>query len=108
MRTISVRLDDRTDAVFRAYCEVHRINQTDALKAAIEQMAARHQATPAELARELGLIGSLRSIEGDLSENHSKRVKERLVAKRERDSVAATPSLVRSMADDVKKKKTKP
>jgi hypothetical protein len=108
MRTISVRLDDRTDAVFRAYCEVHRINQTEALKSAIEQMAARHRATPAELALELGLIGSFRSIEGDLAESHSKRVKERLIAKRERDSMAATPSPVRSLAEAAKKKKTRP
>lgn len=104
MRTISVRLDEHTDALFRAYCEVHGVNQTDALKAAIEQLAARDKATPVVLARKLGLIGSFRSSEGDLAVNHSKRVKERLGAQRERESTTAVLSPMKLVAKTAKKK----
>ncbi len=87
MRTISIRLDDRTDALLLAHCRRHGLTQTDVVKAAIEQLAGRHRRTPAELAAELGLIGGFRSVEGDLALNHSQRVKERLQAKRLRESV---------------------
>lgn len=87
MRTISIRLDDQTDSLLKAHCQRHGLTQTDAIKAAIEQLAARHRSTPAELAAELGLIGGFRSGEGDLAANHSQRVKERLRAKRSRESV---------------------
>jgi hypothetical protein len=91
MRTISVRLDDHTDAVFRAFCRAHGVSQTDAVKSAIEQLAAEQRATPAALARELGLIGSFCSVEGDLSVNHSQRVKERLRAKQNGEKKQAKP-----------------
>ena len=81
MRTISLRLDDRTDAVLTAFCASHGLTQTDALKAAIEHLAQSHRATPAELAVQFGLVGAFRSSEGDLAQNHSQRVKERLRAK---------------------------
>lgn len=87
MRTISVRLDADTDATLTAHCQRHGMTQTDAIKAAIEQLAGQHQPTPAELAAELGLIGGFRSGQGDLARNHGLRVKERLRAKRARDSV---------------------
>jgi hypothetical protein len=86
MRTISIRLDDRTDALFRAFCERHGVTQTDALKAAIEQLAEQHRPSPAELATQLGLVGGFRSGDDDLGVNHSQRVKQRLRAKLRRDS----------------------
>lgn len=89
MRTISIRLDDRTDAVLTAFCERHGLTQTSALKAAIEHLAEQQRPTPAELAAQLGLIGAFRSDEADLALNHSQRVKERLRAKRARDSMPA-------------------
>jgi len=88
MRTISIRLDERTDALFRAFCERQGVSQTNALKAAIEQLAERYKPTPAELAAQLGLIGAFRSGDADLAENHSQRVKQRLRAKLQRDSQA--------------------
>ena len=91
MRTISIRLDDRTDALLTAICERDGVTQTGAMKAAIEQSAHARRFTPAELATELGLVGAFRSEEGDLGENHSQRVKERLRAKRERDALPAAP-----------------
>ena len=92
MRTISIRLDDHTDAVFRAFCERHGLSQTNAIKAAIEQLAEQHKASPAQLAAQLGLIGGFSSGEGDLAANHSQRVKQRLRAKLQRDSVTAPSS----------------
>ena len=89
MRTISVRLDDDTDAALTTHCQHHGLTQTDAIKSAIEQLAGRHRPTPAELAGELGLIGGFRSGQGDLARNHGQRVKERLRAKRARDSAPA-------------------
>jgi hypothetical protein len=86
MRTISLRLDDRTDAVLTAYCERHGLTQTGALKAAIEHLAGARRPTPAELASELGLIGAFHSAEGDLGARHSARLKERLRAKQKRDA----------------------
>jgi hypothetical protein len=87
MRTISIRLDDHTDSVLIEHCQRNGLTQTDAIKAAIKHLAGRHKPTPAELAAELGLIGGFRSAEGDLAANHSQRVKERLRARRIRDSV---------------------
>lgn len=89
MRTISIRLDDHTDAVLTEHCRRHGLTQTDAIKTAIEQLAGQHRPTPAELAAELGLIGGFRSAEGDLAQNHSQRVKERLRAKRAAESMPA-------------------
>ena len=92
MRTISVRLDDRTDALLAAICKRDSVTQTGALKAAITQLAYTPPATPAELAVAAGLIGAFRSDEGDLAVNHSQRVKERLRAKRLRDAMPDPPS----------------
>ena len=90
MRTISIRLDDRTDAVLSTYCEQHGLTQTNAVKAAIERLADAHRPTPSELAERLGLIGAFRSVEGDLAAEHSQRVKERLRAKRSTEQLPVT------------------
>lgn len=87
MRTVSIRLDDHTDAVLTEHCQRFGLTQTDAIKSAIEHLAGQRRATPAELAAELGLIGGFRSTEGDLAQNHSQRVKERLRAKRATESM---------------------
>jgi hypothetical protein len=87
MRTISIRLDDHTDSLLKAHCQRHGLTQTDAIKAAIEQMATRQRRTPAELAAELGLIGGFHSGVPDLARNRARYIKERLIAKRTRDSV---------------------
>jgi hypothetical protein len=92
MRTVSIRLDDHTDAVLTEHCQRNGLTQTDAIKSAIEHLASQRKATPAELAAELGLIGGFRSAEGDLAQNHSQRVKERLRAKRAAESMPSTPA----------------
>ena len=98
MRTISIRLDDRTDTLLRLFCERLGLSQTDALKAAIEHLAEQQRPTPADLAAQLGLIGSFRSGQGDLAARHSTEVKQRLRAKLRRDSVAAPPARARAAA----------
>lgn len=92
MRTISIRLDEQTDALLTAHCQTHALTQTDAIKAAIVHLADQHRPTPAELAAELGLIGGMRSGEGDLAQHHSQRVKQRLQAQRLRQAAAVRPS----------------
>ena len=96
MRTISFRLDDQTDLVLTAICERHGLTQTDALKAAIEHLAAARRPTPAELAERLGLIGWFRSPERNLAEQHSQRLKQRLRKRRQRDSIPTSASSARS------------
>ncbi len=86
MRTISIRLDDHTDGVLTAYCARHDLTQTAALKAAIAHLADASRPSPAELAAQLGLIGSFCSATGDLAANHSQRVKDKLRAKRAAES----------------------
>jgi hypothetical protein len=86
VRTISIRLDDRTDALFRLFCERLGVSQTDALKAAIEHLAEQQRPSPAELAAQLGLIGSFKSGHGDRAAEHSREVKRRLRAKLASDS----------------------
>jgi hypothetical protein len=91
VRTISIRLDEHTDAVLSAFCQRHGLTQTDAIKAAVDQLAGRLRPTPAELAAELGLIGGFKSAQGDLARNHSLRIKEKLRAKRAQESIPPAP-----------------
>ena len=91
MRTISVRLDEPTDVALTAYRKRHGLTQTDALKAAIKNLTQSRRASPAELAAQFGLIGGFSSVEGDLAENHSLRLKVRLRAKLDSESVPALP-----------------
>jgi hypothetical protein len=86
MRTISFRLDEHTDALLSAFCQRHGVSQTEALKAAIAGLPTEHPTRPADLARDMGLIGSFRSAEGDLGEQHSLHLKQRLRAKLARET----------------------
>ena len=85
MRTVSLRLDERTDALLGTFCERHGVSQTDALKEAIEHLAEKHKPTPAELALQLGLIGGFDSGDGQLGAEHAQRVKQRLRERLARD-----------------------
>ena len=80
MRTLSVRLDDQTDALLRAYCARTGVNQTDAIKSGILALSqTTNNQSPAELADALGLIGCFESGSGDLGRSHSQRVREKLI-----------------------------
>lgn len=94
MRTISLRLDDATDAALVAYCQRHGLTQTRALKDAIGHLVEAEQQprpTPAALAEQMGLIGAFHSAEGDLGEQHAQHLKARLRARHARDSGLDAP-----------------
>ena len=83
MRTLSVRLDDQTDALLRTFCARTGMNQTDVIKSGIVTLTQQtaQAASPAQLAESLGLIGCFASGEGntsDLGRNHAQRLREKL------------------------------
>jgi len=83
MRTLSVRLDDQTDSLLRAFCARTGQTQSDAVKAGIAALAARSETT-AQMAEDLGLVGCFDSGVGDLGRNHSQRLREKLAGKTRR------------------------
>jgi hypothetical protein len=96
MRTISFRLDEHTDALLSAFCQRNGVSQTEALKAAIAGLPTAHVTRPADLARDMGLIGSFSSSEGDLGEQHSLHLKQRLRAKLARETAPRRAPAARS------------
>ncbi len=88
MRTISLRLDDATDARLRQICVRTQQSQTAAIKAAIMAFPDREGPTPAKSAAELGLIGAFDSGAGDLGRNHARHLRAKLAAKHARDPAA--------------------
>jgi hypothetical protein len=83
MRTLSVRLDDQTDSLLRAFCARTGQTQSDAVKAGIAALAAQAE-SPAKLAEDLELVGCFDSGVGDLGRNHSQRLREKLAGKARR------------------------
>ncbi len=83
MRTLSVRLDDQTDALLRAFCARTGQTQSEAVKASIATLAAQTE-SPARLAEMLGLVGCFDSGVGDLGRNHSQRLREKLAGQSRR------------------------
>ncbi|MEI6739583.1 MAG: ribbon-helix-helix protein, CopG family [Gemmatimonadaceae bacterium] len=82
MRTISLRLDDKTDELLRQLCTDREQSQTDVIKDGLLVLARQTRRTPGELAEALGLIGLFDSGRGDVAERHREVVKDRLRAKR--------------------------
>jgi transcriptional regulator with XRE-family HTH domain len=60
MKMLSVRLDDAEAAALKALCEQTGLTQSELIKRSIAEMARTQLAVrrPAELARELGLVGA--------------------------------------------------
>ncbi len=81
MRTLSVRLDDQTDALLRAFCARTGQTQSDAVKAGIAALAEQSE-SPGKLAQDLGLVGCFDSGVGDLGRNHTQRLREKPAGKR--------------------------
>ena len=57
MRTISVRLDDGSEARLDSLCQSLALSQTEVVKAGLD-LLQQHSTSPAALAEGLGLIGS--------------------------------------------------
>ena len=64
MRTISVRLDDASEAKLDQLCRSLGLSQTDVVKAGLELLQRQHQ-NPADLAESLALVGAFASAEGE-------------------------------------------
>jgi hypothetical protein len=60
MRTISVRLDDGSEARLDSLCQSLGLSQTEVVKAGLASLQ-RQSASPAALAERLGLIGGFSS-----------------------------------------------
>ena len=60
MRTISVRLDDGSEARLDSLCQTLGLSQTEVVKAGLD-LLQQHSTSPAALAEGLGLIGSFSS-----------------------------------------------
>ena len=60
MRTISVRLDDGSEARLDSLCQTLGLSQTEVVKAGLD-LLQQHSTSPAALAECLGLIGSFSS-----------------------------------------------
>jgi Arc/MetJ-type ribon-helix-helix transcriptional regulator len=60
MRTISVRLDDGSEARLDSLCQTLGLSQTEVVKAGLN-LLQQHSTNPAALAEDLGLIGSFAS-----------------------------------------------
>jgi hypothetical protein len=80
MRTISIRLDEQTDALLQMYCGLTGMSQTEVISAGIARMTTETPSSVA-LAEQLGLIGCFDGASGDLGRNHAQRVREKLVKK---------------------------
>lgn len=75
MRTVSVRLDDASEATLEYLCQTLGLSQTDVLKAGLALLQHQRQ-SPASLAESLGLVGCF---EGDQkARDHSDRLKQKL------------------------------
>jgi hypothetical protein len=85
MRTLSVRLDDHTDSLLRAYCARTGMSQTEAVKEGIVLLSQRPGPRPAELAESMGLVGAFDSGVGDLGREHSRHLKDELAARHRRE-----------------------
>lgn len=75
MRTISVRLDDASEATLEHLCQALGLSQTDVVKAGLELLQNQRQ-SPAALAESLGLVGCFAS--GEQARDHSSRLKQKL------------------------------
>lgn len=84
MRTISVRLDDATDALLRQICAQTQRSQTEVVKAAIAVFAERSDQPPTQSAAELDLIGCFDSGVGDLGRHHAQHLRDKLATRRRR------------------------
>jgi hypothetical protein len=85
MRTISVRLDDVSEARLDQLCHTLGLTQTEVVKAGLD-LLQRQSLTPAQLADRLDLVGCYASaLAGEVSStgrDHSARLRQKLQEQR--------------------------
>lgn len=77
MRTISVRLDDASEARLEGLCQRLGLSQTDVVKAGLELLQHQHQ-SPAALAEALDLQGCFASGDPAHGREHADRIRQKL------------------------------
>jgi Arc/MetJ-type ribon-helix-helix transcriptional regulator len=77
MRTISVRLDDASEARLDGLCQQLGLSQTDVLKAGLELLQHQRQ-SPAALAESLDLEGCFSSGDPAHGREHADRIRQKL------------------------------
>lgn len=77
MRTISVRLDDASEARLDCLCQQLGLSQTDVVKAGLELLQHQHQ-SPAALAEALDLQGCFASGDPAHGRDHAERIRQKL------------------------------
>jgi Arc/MetJ-type ribon-helix-helix transcriptional regulator len=93
MRTISVRLDDASEARLDQLCHALGLTQTEVVKAGLD-LLQRQSLTPAQLADRLDLVGCYASEPaGEVSSSgrdHSARLRQKLSQQRKEQQSAAS------------------
>ena len=77
MRTISLRLDDASEARLESLCQQLGLSQTDVLKAGLELLQHQHK-SPAALAEALDLKGCFASGDPGHGREHADRIRQKL------------------------------
>jgi Arc/MetJ-type ribon-helix-helix transcriptional regulator len=93
MRTISVRLDDASEARLDQLCRTLGLTQTEVVKAGLDLLQSQ-TLTPAQLADRLDLVGCYASAPaGEVSStgrDHSARLRQKLQEQRKEQQSAAS------------------
>jgi Arc/MetJ-type ribon-helix-helix transcriptional regulator len=97
MRTISVRLDDASEATLEHLCQALGLSQTDVVKAGLDLLQGQRQ-TPEALARSLGLVGCFAQDAQvapaepvPRARQHSRALKEKLRQREQRQRPMSSP-----------------
>ncbi len=78
MRTISVRLDDASEARLEGLCQQLGLSQTDVVKAGLELLQHQRQ-SPAALAESLDLVGCFACGDPTGARDHAARLRQKLL-----------------------------
>ena len=93
MRTISVRLDDTSEARLDQLCRALGLTQTEVVKAGLDLLQSQ-TLTPAQLADRLGLVGCYASAPGgevsSIGRDHSARLRQKLQQQRKGQAPTAS------------------
>jgi Arc/MetJ-type ribon-helix-helix transcriptional regulator len=77
VRTISVRLDDASEAQLESLCQQLGLSQTDVVKAGLA-LLQQQRLSPAALAESLDLVGCFASGDATRGRDHADRLRQKL------------------------------